>query len=130
MSIVKILLSYIGVKGYTSWAESIRGMERKDEDDSMPTTARWNDYGTVNAAGVFNWHADAVDTENEYNRDYKIWERNLTVEIKQWKDYINEDEHLFLAIQGQVEPFVCDKPRMLLNFQLYNCQSAQSNLLN
>ena len=69
----------------------------------MPTVVRRRDYGTVNTAGVFKWHADALDTEDEYNRGYKIWERNKTAGIKQWKDYTNEGEYLFLALQGQVE---------------------------
>ena len=36
ISIVESLPSYIGAKGYASWAESIRGMERKDEENFMP----------------------------------------------------------------------------------------------
>ena len=48
----------------------------------MPTIVRQRDYGTVNANGVFDWHPDALDTEDEYNRDYKIWERNVTSGIK------------------------------------------------
>ena len=67
ISIVESLSSYIGAKGYASWAESIRVMERKDEDDFMPATVNGRDYGTVNAASVFAWHTDALDKEDEYN---------------------------------------------------------------
>ena len=57
------------------------------------------------------WNADAIDRENEYNRDYKIWERNVTAGIKQWKDYVNDGKYLFLAIQGQVEPSLWDQTK-------------------
>ena len=92
-------------------------MERKDEDDFMPTIVRKRDYGTVNAASVFEWHANALDTEDEYNRDYKIWDRNVTAGIKQWKDYINNGEYIFLALQGQVKPSLWDKTQDDVRFQ-------------
>ena len=69
MSIVKILSSCIGVKEYADWAESICGTERKDKEDFMPNIVHRRDSGTVNAAGVFNWYADILDTEDEYNQD-------------------------------------------------------------
>ena len=43
---MEILPSYIGIKGYTDWAESICGMERKVKDDFMPTVVRKRDYDT------------------------------------------------------------------------------------
>ena len=33
----------------------------------------------------------------------KIWERNATAGIRQWDNYVNDGEYLFLAIQGQIE---------------------------
>ena len=86
-------------------------MERKDEDDFIPTVVRKRDYGTVNNVGVFEWHAAALDTQDEYNRDYKIWDRNVTARIKQWKDYVNNGEYIFLALRGQVEPSLWDKTK-------------------
>ena len=109
LSIMESLPSYIGTKGYLSWAESICSMERIVEDDFMPATVNRRDYGSVNTASVFVWNADALDTEDEYNPDYKIWDRNVTTGIKQWKDYVNEGEYLFLALQGQVEPSLWDQ---------------------
>ena len=38
-------------------------MEKKDKDNFMPTTVNRRNYGTVNAAGMFFWNADALDTE-------------------------------------------------------------------
>ena len=67
-------------------------MERKDKDDFMPIAVRRRDYGTVDAAGLFHWRLDALDTEDKYNRDYKTWDRNVTVGIKQWKDYVNNSK--------------------------------------
>ena len=132
LSLVETLPSYIGIKGYTDWAESIRGMERKDKDDFMPIVVRKRDYGTVNNAGIFEWHADALDTEDEYNRDYKIWDRNVTAGIKQWKDYVNNGRYLFLALQGQVEPSLWDKTKddvRLASVQALKCPIALINLM-
>ena len=122
---MEIFPGYIGIKGYADWAESFLGMERKYKDDFMPTVVCRRDYGTVNAAGVFEWHADTLDTENEYNRDYKIWDRNVTAGIKQWKDYVNNGRFIFLAIQGQMEPSLWDKTKEDTRFpavQVSNCQ--------
>ena len=68
ISIVKILPSYVGIKGYANWAESIRGIKRKDKDNFTPTTVRKKDYGTIDAVGVFHWRLDTLDTVDEYNR--------------------------------------------------------------
>ena len=48
----------------------------------MPTVVRKRDYGIVDVAGVFHWRPNALDTEEEYNRDYKIWDRNVSEGIK------------------------------------------------
>ena len=77
----------------------------------MPTAVRKRDYGTLDAVGVFHWRPDALDTEEEYNRDYKIWDINVSAGIKQWREYINNGEYICLAIQGQVEPSLWDKTK-------------------
>ena len=86
-------------------------MERKNEVDFMSTTVHKRDYGTVDAADVFHWRPDALDMEEEYNRDYKIWDRNVSAGIKQWRDYVNNGKYIFLTIQGQVEPSLWDKTK-------------------
>ena len=104
ITVVKAIPSYIGVKHYPEWAESFRIMTRKNEDKFMPIEPRKQNYGTVDALGVFHWRANALDTEEDYNRDYKIWDRSLTAGIKQWGDYVNNGKYIFLTIQDQVEP--------------------------
>ena len=86
-------------------------MERKIEANLIPIAPRKRDYGAVDAAGVFQWRPDALDTKENYNRDYKTWDRNPTAGIKQWRDYVNNGEYIFLAIQGQVEPSLWDKTK-------------------
>ena len=86
-------------------------MEKKHRADFMPTAVRNRGYGTVDAAGVFHWRLDALDTEEEYNRDYKIWDRNVSAGIKQWRDYVNNGKYAFLVIQGQVKPSYWDKTK-------------------
>ena len=56
ISIVESLPSYIGTKGYPSWTESIRHLERKDEDNFIPATFNKRDYGAVNVASLFTWN--------------------------------------------------------------------------
>ena len=41
-------------------------MERKLEADFMPIAPRKRNYGTVDAAGIFHWLPDALDTEEDY----------------------------------------------------------------
>ena len=48
----------------------------------MPVTVNRIDYGTVNANSVYIWNADALETEDEYKRDDKILEKNVTMRIK------------------------------------------------
>ena len=86
-------------------------MERKLEAQFMPTAPRRRNYGTVDAGGDFHWRPDALDTEEHYERDCKIWDRNYQTGSKQWRDYVNNGKYLFLAIQGQVEPSLSDKTK-------------------
>ena len=79
-------------------------MDWKVYHDFIRTAPCKQDYGTVDSAGVFQWQPDALDMEEDYNRDYKTWDRHLTAEIKQCNDYVNNGEYIFLAIYGQVEP--------------------------
>ena len=113
ITLVKAIPSYIGINHYADWAKSFRSMTRKTEADFMTTKSRKRDYGTVDALGVFHWRAPALDTEEDYNRDLKIWDRNLTAGIKQWKEYINNGEYLFLSIQGQVCRLFGIRPRTM-----------------
>ena len=53
-----------------------------------------------------------IDTEDEYNRNMKIWERSTTTAgIRELDNYANDGEYLFLAIQGQVEPSLWDQTK-------------------
>ena len=71
ITLVEAIPSFIGINHYADWAESFRSMERKIETDFMPTGPRKRDYGTVDAACVYHWRPDALDTEVDYNRDYE-----------------------------------------------------------
>ena len=107
-------------------------MEGKNEADFMPTAVRKRNYGTVDVAGVFHWRPDALDTEEEYNKDYKIWDRNLTTGIKQWRDYVNNGEYIFLAIQGQMERSLWDKTKddaQFVAIQTLKCPIALIKLM-
>ena len=98
----------------------------------MMTKPCRQDYGTVNALDAFYWQVSALDTEEDYNRDVKIWDRNLKAGIKQWKEYVNHGEYLFLAIQGQVEPSLCDKTKEDAQFaviQTLKCPIVLINLM-
>ena len=83
ITLVEILPSFISINHYADWAESFRGMERKNKADFMQTAVHKRDYGTVDAASVFHWRPDTLDMEEEYNRSYKIWDRNVSAGIKQ-----------------------------------------------
>ena len=107
-------------------------MTQKTQADLMTTEPRKQDYGTVDALDAFHWRAPALDTEEDYNRDVKIWDKNLTAGIKQWKEYVNNGEYLFLAIQGQVEPSLWDKTKDDARFsaiQTLKCLIALINLM-
>ena len=93
----------------------------------MPIAPRRRDYGAVDAHGVFQWRAPALDTEEDCKRDYKIWERSLAAGIKRFEDYTNNGEFIFHAIRGQVEPSLWDKTRADVRFaavQALNCPIA------
>ena len=108
VSLVEIFPDYISIKVYGDWAESFCGMERKEQDNFIQTAVPRRDCGTINTAGVFEWHVDVLDTEDEYNRDYKLWDRNLTAGIKQRKEHVNNGKYISIVIQGQVEPSLWD----------------------
>ena len=84
-------------------------MERKVKVDFMPTAVCKSDNGTVNAASVFHWRPDAFNTKERYNRDYKIWDTDVSPVFRQWRNYVNNWEYIIFAIQGQVKPFLLDK---------------------
>ena len=76
----------------------------------MTTKPRKRDYGAVDViTNAFIWHAPALDLEEDYIRDCKIWDKNLAAGIKRWNEYVNSEECIFLTIQGQVEPSLWDK---------------------
>ena len=72
ITLLKAIPSFIGTNQYADWAESFPRMERKREADFIPTAPRKRDYGTVDAAGDFDWRLDALDTEEDYLQDCKI----------------------------------------------------------
>ena len=76
----------------------------------MPADVGRGAYCTL-VAGVFVWNGNVIDEEDQYNRDMKIWDRSVTLGISQWKNYVNNGESTFLAIQGQVEPSLWDKTK-------------------
>ena len=77
IALVATLSSFIGDKSFPHWAESIRIMQRKTRPDFMPANVGRSTYGAM-VAGVFVWNGDALDTEDEYNRDMKALERSVT----------------------------------------------------
>ena len=68
---------YFGTNQYPYQAESFHCMLRKLEAEFMPIASHRRDYGTIDAAGVFHWRPDALDTEEDYKQDSKIWDRNF-----------------------------------------------------
>ena len=97
-ALVENLSSFIGDKIFPHWAESIRLMQRKTQPDFMPADVGRSAYGAM-AAGFFVWNGNALDTEGEYNRDMKVWDRSVSSGINQWYNYENNGECIFLAIQ-------------------------------
>ena len=77
----------------------------------MPPGVGRSVCGAMNAANlpVFVWNGNALDTEDQYNRDMKVWDRSVTAAINQWNSYENNGEALMLAIKGQVETSLWDK---------------------
>ena len=108
-------------------------MTRKTQAEFVTTKPRKQDYSAVDALDVFQWQAPAFDLEEDYIRDCKIWDRNLTAGIKQWKEYVNNGEYLFLTIQGQVELSLWDKTEDDARFaaiQTLKCPIELINLMN
>ena len=86
-------------------------MNRKTQANFIKTEPHKRHYSAVDAMDVFQWRAPALDLEEDYIRDCKTWDKNLAAGIKQWKEYVNNGEYLFLTIQGQVEPSFWDKTK-------------------
>ena len=83
ITFIKAILSYIGINHYADWAESFLSMTWKTEANFMMTKPRKEDYGMVDTLDVFYWRAPALETEEDYHRDLKIWDNNLTAGKKQ-----------------------------------------------
>ena len=64
ITVVSNLSSYIGDKGFPGWAENIRLMQRKTQDNFMPAAVGKSVYGTL-TAGVFVFNGNAFDTEDQ-----------------------------------------------------------------
>ena len=106
-------------------------MHRKTQDDFMPADVGRSSYGAM-VAGVFVWNGNALDTEDEYNRAMKVWDRSVSSGINQWNNYENNGEYISLAIQGQVEPSLWDKTKDDPRFaaiQTLNCPIELINLM-
>ena len=60
--LISSLLTYIGEKGYPHWAESLRLMERKLQDNFILADVGRSTYGAMNAANlhVFVWNGPNV----------------------------------------------------------------------
>ena len=82
--IVAALPSFIGDKSFPHWAESIRTMHRKTQDDFMPADVGRSSYCAM-VVGVFVWNGNALDTGDKYNRAMKVWDRCVTSGIKNWE---------------------------------------------
>ena len=48
----------------------------------MPADVGRSVYGAING-GVFVWNGNALDTEDSYNRNMKIWDKSVTSGISQ-----------------------------------------------
>ena len=91
-------------------------MQRKIQPDFMPANVGRSAYGAM-AAGVFVWNGNALDTEDQYNRDMKVWDRSVTSGINQWNNHKNNGEYIFFAIQGQAEHLFGTRSRMIQDSQ-------------
>ena len=78
IALITNLSSFIGDKIFPHWAESICLMQRKTQPNFMSANIGRSAYSTVTQAGVFVWNGNALDTEDEYNRDMKALERSVT----------------------------------------------------
>ena len=143
IAIVAALPRFIGDNCFPHWAESIRIMQRKTQDDFMLADVGRSAHGTVTQAGVFVWNGNTIETEDNYNRAMEVWDRCVTSVIKNRDNYKNNGEYIFLAIQGQVEPSLWyktkDDPRFaaiqtlkcpieLINFMKERCTGAAAGV--
>ena len=90
--IVAALPSFIGDKSFPHWTESFRIMQRKTRDDFMPADVGRSAYGAVNQAGVFVWNGNAIVLEDDCNKAIKVWDRCVSLGIKNWENYENNGE--------------------------------------
>ena len=74
LALTASLSTYVGEKGYPHWADSFRLNERKNQDHFMPVDNGRSAYGAMSAANppVFVWNGNALDTEDQYNRDMQV----------------------------------------------------------
>ena len=123
ITLVKAIPSFIGINHYAEWAESFCSMERKIEAVFMPTAPRKQDYGTVDDNGIFHWRPNTLDIEEDYNRDYKTWDKNLTAGMKQATSNggITSIMASIFSSQSKVKwsHLFEIKPRMMLDSQQY-----------
>ena len=108
LTLTTIIPTYVAERKYAGWAESIRTNTRKLEDEFLPNRIRKDTYGTF-VNGVFVWNAPAMNTEEDYAHDLMMLKTAQQAGQKNYDDYKNDGEFLYLAIQGQVETCVWDK---------------------
>ena len=105
-------------------------MERKDQDHFMPADVGRSTYGAMNAANVFVWNENALETEDWYTQDMKVWDKSVSAGISQWNKYVNNRESLMLSIQGQVEPSLWDKTKADTRFAAIQASKCPIDLIN
>ena len=135
LALTASLSTYIGEKGYSHWADSIRLGERKEQADFMPPPVRRSSYGSMNTANppVFQWDGNALDTEDQYNIDMQVWNKSVSAAINQWNSYVNNGEALMLAIKGQIDTSLWDKlvtDSRFLAVQTDKCPIGLLNLMS
>ena len=83
LALTASLSTYVGEKGYSHWADSIRLDERKEQAYFMPPAVRRNSYGAMSNANppVFVWNGNALDTEDQYNIDMQVWNKSVSAAI-------------------------------------------------
>ena len=82
--LVSSLSTYIGERGYPHWADSLRLMERKDQDHFMPADAGRSAYGAMNAANppVFVWNGpNVLETKGRNTQDLNVWNKSVSAGI-------------------------------------------------
>ena len=86
----------------------------------------------MNAANppVFVWNGNALDTEDQYNRDMQVWNRSVSAAINQWNSYEDNGEALMLAIKGQIETSLWDKTKCDSRFVAVQTSKCPIGLLN